>query len=381
MITNLLKKSPAVTALRQFVVDSPLYRAEHAIHHDMGLSEPLFYNPIIDLDPHQFGTNYKQCWRKIASAGFTHVRHLLHRPLPELVTAWRQRLPRIHHSVQKLQALRSAVLTFALPDFLLPNHISATHTWLQSWKVTESSSHYVDRVTTKELYLQLTARSFVSSPRVVRQWSHLHLPPAILHMRPAWFKPVWRMHLPRKWLDMLYSVLNNALPTKVKITRQSTADSCPHCHAGPDDIPHILFECPVAADLWRWAQLIYVFWIPHSRMPTQALDFKTWLCITLESSHLPHRWQWLFWCIPVLRALWFCRNDQVFNNTSWTAHQLQQHCIQDWLSAAMVLVSHYPPAEFHPLISFHFATHTVQWRHVAPAAAAAAPNAVPIVGN
>lgn len=286
------------------------------------------------------------------------------------MTEWRQRLPRIHHLTQKLLALRNAVITFSLPDSIFPSHITVQRSWLQTWKASEISNRTLDKVSTKELYQQATTH--VAAPRVIRQWSDLHLPTAVTHISPTWFKPVWRMSLPRKWLDVLYAVLNNALPTSVKVTRSLNPTSCPRCHVGPDDIPHILFQCQVSDQLWRWAQSVYVFWLPHARMPPQALDFKTWLCITLESSHMTHRWKWFFWCIPVLRNLWLCRNDSVFNNVTWTLPQLQQHCIQDWLYAATVMAKHYPPAEFFPLFSFHFDTHSVQWRFTSPAVVTAA---------
>ena len=97
-------------------------------------------------------------------------------------------------------------------------------------------------------------------------------------------------------------------------------------------------------------------------MPTTPMDFRLWLCITLDAVHMLHPWKWLFWSLPVLRALWLSRNAQCFLDRAWSLEEVKSYCIAQWLSAALLLAPHYSVEAFLPLIQVHLPTHTPHWR-------------------
>jgi hypothetical protein len=70
--------------------------------------------------------------------------------------------------------------------------------------------------------------------RVLRKWRHL-LPYPLTSLHRAWFKKIWRTRMPRRWLDTLYAVLNNSLPTATKVLHRNLPNSCPMCHQ-PDQV-------------------------------------------------------------------------------------------------------------------------------------------------
>lgn len=370
-VTRMLKCSPCLTALRHYATSQGLYRVTPHITRVIAMKEPIFFNPSVNLDHHDFtnSSSALMSYKRIAQAGFTHVAHFLRQDYSIVKQQWHNQLPRIRNSDHKLHAIMAALLHFNLPDnpFQLQQPPVSTQlfdiisTWLDTWALAQGDSHTLSKVTTKSLYTYAVLRSKPAKPRCIREWEYLHLPTAIMQTRYSWFKHIWHMHLPRKWTDTLYAVLNNSLPTYNKVTRRAVYNSCPLCHQGPDSPDHILFDCIEVKSVWEWAQQVYAFWQPHAHIMQDPISFHLWLCISLESRALPDQWKWFFWCIPVLRALWFSRNSKVYQQHAWSIADIKQYCRAQWLSASLLMSQHYPTNAFQPLITIGPQVHTVHW--------------------
>ena len=329
------------------------------------MQEPNFFNPSISLDALVFGNAPLRTLQRIAAASFTHAAHFMRLDLALLKQQWHAALPRLADSEPRLLSILAALLPFNLPDAPFAGQRMPLVTWLDTWELQPGAAKSLAAasaaaLSAKDLYTAAVLPRADPSPRVLRKWRHL-LPQPLTSLHRAWFKKVWRTRMPRRWLDTLYAVLNNSLPTSTKVLHRNQPYSCPVCHQGPDYIPHILFLCAAAQEGWTWAQQVLQAWIPAARLPGAPLDFRLWLCITLDFPHLQHPWKWLFWSIPVLRALWFSRNAQVFNGRRWSLPEAQNYCISQWLSTALLLSQHYPVAAFQPLIGLDLRTLTPHW--------------------
>jgi hypothetical protein len=79
-------------------------------------------------------------------------------------------------------------------------------------------------------------------------------------------------------------------------------------------------------------------------------------------------WKWFFWCIPVLRALWFGRNAAVFGDAVYMhaacAGHYQQCKITASVNGSLVPFCYYNiilPLNSHHLISFRSPALTPTW--------------------
>ena len=372
-VTRLLKSSRCLTALHEYVVKCPLHRRITEITRAVAMREPIFFNPVVTLDPQDFGLPHRVLlsWKRIATAGFTHVAHFLRQDYPLVKQQWLAQLRRVRETEHKLQAIMAAVLQFNLPDSLMPTQQNTSFsvqftdvmcTWLNTWRTSQTSPRTLADISTKQLYNSALLIDKPTKPRCIRQWEYLQLPPPLLTLRYSWFKDIWHMHLPRKWLDTLYAVLNNTLPTYNKVKHVRAQDSCPLCTHGPDSPNHILFGCVHVRQVWIWAQQVYAYWqSPHTRMFTDAISFPLWLSTTLDSHSLPQPWKWFFWCAPVLRALWFSRNSRVYKHQAWSMTEIKEYCITQWLTGALLMCQHHPYNDFLPLISVNSQSAQFRW--------------------
>jgi len=358
-VTRLLKRSTSITALRAYILAWPLHRNSPAITTSMGMKEPLFFNSVIHLDEAIFGPSSRSlsCWRRIAAIGFTRVGHFLMHDHTLVRSQWLARLPRMRHSLDKFADIDAACMRFRLPDDVVSNHPqpvdSPLQAWLATWTLDAAAHHNLTTVSTRKLYTRALLSLKADLPLVSRAWAATSVSPRLQALRFTVYKRLWSMHLPRKWMDSLFAVLNNTLPTTNKVCRSHLQNTCPLCSAGPDSLDHILFNCPLVHDLWAWAHYVYGVWHPHSRLLSTPMTFTLWLSLCLDMLQLPAlMWQWFFWCIPVLRALWLSRNAAVFGDAAWSLPTLQSYCISQWLSCSLLLLQHYPAVAFSPLMSF-----------------------------
>jgi len=155
--------------------------------------------------------------------------------------------------------------------------------------------------------------------------------------------------------DMLYSLLNNSLPTICKVTH-STNHLCPTCSQSSDTIPHILVECPYAQSLWKWACSVYTRWKPNARFSN--FTFQLWIHKLLSKTDTL---EWIFWSIPVFKTLWLARCSKLYSDTTFSFNELCSRCISQWLSSALIMSNYYSPNLFHPIISVNPSSHSITW--------------------
>ena len=63
---------------------------------------------------------------------------------------------------------------------------------------------------------------------------------------------LWKLKIPSKVKIFIWRALHGILPLKCILVNRhiGTSGECPICRSGPEDIRHLLFQCPVALDLW-----------------------------------------------------------------------------------------------------------------------------------
>jgi ribonuclease HI len=71
-------------------------------------------------------------------------------------------------------------------------------------------------------------------------------------LNPVW-KILWRLRIPSKIKIFAWRALHGILPLKCILANRhiGTSAACPICSAGPEDIMHLLFTCPMAKELWN----------------------------------------------------------------------------------------------------------------------------------
>jgi hypothetical protein len=90
------------------------------------------------------------------------------------------------------------------------------------------------------------------------QWKHQFGPsagqlalPGGSATNPVW-KIIWKLKVPAKVKIFIWRSLHGIIPVKCVLANRhiGTSGECPICHQGAEDIRHLLFTCPTAADLW-----------------------------------------------------------------------------------------------------------------------------------
>jgi ribonuclease HI len=90
------------------------------------------------------------------------------------------------------------------------------------------------------------------------QWKHkfgpragqLSMPGSSVN-NPVW-KSLWKLKIPGKVKIFIWRAMHGIIPVKsILVNRHvGTSGQCPICYQAAEDIMHLLFKCPTAADLW-----------------------------------------------------------------------------------------------------------------------------------
>jgi len=77
--------------------------------------------------------------------------------------------------------------------------------------------------------------------------SHLH--------RPGNWRDIWRLKIPSKVKHLVWRMCRGCLPTRVRLQNKgvSCPTNCESCNYNYEDLNHLLFECPLAIQVWNSA--------------------------------------------------------------------------------------------------------------------------------
>jgi hypothetical protein len=96
---------------------------------------------------------------------------------------------------------------------------------------------------------------------------------------PVW-KTLWRLKLPSKVKVFIWRSLHGIVPLNCILANRDidTSASCPICNQGPEDMRHLLFQCPIAVQLWESLGLLgYITSaLCEDRAGSGVLEFLLW---------------------------------------------------------------------------------------------------------
>ncbi len=363
-LERMLRASPLIMSWREYLrFNQPRFELLGACPHAF-VRASAFFHPR--TPPSLWDAFSEASWRRVAEAGLAGIAALRtplgFLPLPE----WQQRLPRVHQREEKWEALREACPIPPLDAGHEPDaccHSCALAPW--QWG-DQARKQKADTVTIKQLYDMLVEpRATHTVPLFVHKWGPL-LRQDLRETPRTVFKSLWlHRRVPMQILDMVYAVLNDALPTRCRALRDPRA-RCPVCGEGLDSIPHILFECPQVASLWQWAHAAWAAWqAPDTAGRPPRMTLALWLnwvldCLTNNRPVAPY----LYWSVPVLQVAWLARNEAAFQHAYPTPARLRRECLRWWCQFAnegMYLMQQ-PGPFFHPLFAIADADKELRWR-------------------
>jgi hypothetical protein len=144
---------------------------------------------------------------------------------------------------------------------------------------------------------------------------------------PGLWNKIWDLPIPPKIRHFLWRASRDALPTKSNLRRRKVLVDpiCDECHSSEEDIFHVIWNCPVAHQLWN-----------NSPMFSQALidrpsSFKDLFTLIMDSSSEELQ------CMFAIQAwlLWYHRNkgraenvwDEVSSIPQRATHLLEEYSL------------------------------------------------------
>ncbi|KQJ89430.1 hypothetical protein BRADI_4g25636v3 [Brachypodium distachyon] len=104
----------------------------------------------------------------------------------------------------------------------------------------------------------------------------------------AW-KTLWKLRIPAKVKIFVWRTLHGALPCRVVLANRhiKVSGQCPLCAIGAEDILHMLFKCPRAAEIWSLleCQKFISEALEYDRAGSAVLEFL--LCSSFRSGIPP----------------------------------------------------------------------------------------------
>ncbi|XP_048598085.1 uncharacterized protein LOC125578967 [Brassica napus] len=129
------------------------------------------------------------------------------------------------------------------------------------------------------------------------------------------WKDIWKTKTSPKLRHFLWRILSGALAVKHQLVSRGipTVSRCPVCQQGPETICHMLFQCPLAKEVWERS----AFPLPHAGFSTSStfLNMYHLLANSKKPSLNPKirlAFPWILWQIWMARNL-FCFEQRRLN--------------------------------------------------------------------
>ncbi|XP_043813957.1 uncharacterized protein LOC110609368 [Manihot esculenta] len=143
------------------------------------------------------------------------------------------------------------------------------------------------------------------------------------------WKRFWKAKVPPKVLNFCWRALVNVVPclSSLQSKRVPVDPSCPLCHVAPENVLHILIQCPFARSCWLSSPL---GWPAPS-----ASSLNEWFSLAFSSASVENASLMLM----ILWALWQNRNNVVWKGQGQTASGvffMALNFLQQWKAARVV---------------------------------------------
>ncbi|OIT30140.1 putative ribonuclease h protein, partial [Nicotiana attenuata] len=220
------------------------------------------------------------------------IRHLIEGPLTN-----RDLLAKVN-SIHNGGAWDTSSLSFDLPPHIL-NII--TSVFIPS--VTTKEDTLIWALTPNGKFSQNSAYSFIHNSAQLS-------PPGDLGK----FKWLWKLQVPNKIKFFIWSLTHRRLSTRTMLSSMgiNCPTLCQYCNAGQEDIDHIFFVCPIAAQFWNAIRSKSTSPPPTNPLNSTHLWQTIWPA-TKGGNFNEH----LHWAVLIpfcLWHIWLTRNNNVFNN-------------------------------------------------------------------
>ncbi|KAL3689717.1 hypothetical protein R1sor_016026 [Riccia sorocarpa] len=150
----------------------------------------------------------------------------------------------------------------------------------------------------------------------IRKWVRSH------HIDPTnvnrWLK-LWKKKRPIKFSILQWNIFFRSIPTNTwrhpQLSRDQQETWCVCCDTrSAEDIQHLLWTCPIAAQIWEWAIDVTNIAFPETRRWTPRSTH------TILGEDLPQHckaaaYWWENWRLIILWSIWSQRNDVIFRNS------------------------------------------------------------------
>ncbi|GMI93031.1 hypothetical protein like AT3G09510 [Hibiscus trionum] len=169
----------------------------------------------------------------------------------------------------------------------------------------------------------------------VRSWYRMLLPDSVIaNSDKALFKKIWQVDCPTKMNIQCWKFLKNLVPTKLNLcTRIVTTDpTCFRCLQSPENVAHVLRNCPFADQVWARVGI-------HSPTIDEQSSFSEWLSKLLSNISNNKSTEVLI----TIWALWTAQNKFIFEGeqknptdivTSIKSYSLDLRLVSDCLTAS-----------------------------------------------
>ncbi|XP_043813395.1 uncharacterized protein LOC122723814 [Manihot esculenta] len=143
------------------------------------------------------------------------------------------------------------------------------------------------------------------------------------------WKRFWKAKVPPKVLNFCWRALVNVVPclSSLQSKRVPVDPSCPLCHVAPENVLHIMIQCPFARSCWLSSPLGW---------PTPfASSLNEWFSLAFSSASVENASLMLM----SLWALWQNRNNVVWKGQGQTASGvffMALNFLQQWKAARVV---------------------------------------------
>jgi hypothetical protein len=148
--------------------------------------------------------------------------------------------------------------------------------------------------------------------------------------REEGWSSIWKIHAPPKVKHLLWRICRDCLPTRVRLRSRGVQcpEECPLCLSHDEDEWHLFFNCGAIRDAWNAMELSHIIQ-PRLHMFTNPKDLIFDICMQ-EPDFTASRTATLMWFI------WQNRNNIVWNDGNFNAHQLGVQAATFWNQWAVV---------------------------------------------
>ena len=149
-------------------------------------------------------------------------------------------------------------------------------------------------------------------------------------LRPGNWRDIWRLKIPPKVKHLVWRMCRGCLTTGVRLQDKgvSCPTNCASCNDNYDDLNHLLFECPLAIQVWNSAGI----WqdVQSAAMNSDSAVNTIFYLLQNSPMNIQQRFAAICW------SLWKHRNLKIWVNITENSSEVvdrARHLLDDWHEA------------------------------------------------